>query len=113
MLLRPNRRKFLGTAAAGAAVLATPRFLQAQPDHVRAAFVYVGPVGDHGWTYRHDVGRLEVEKAFPGQVTTSFVESVKAWHFVLGAYAGFIAMVFNLFFINLVTVGLHSYAGVG
>jgi cytochrome c-type biogenesis protein CcsB len=27
--------------------------------------------------------------------------------------AGFIAMVFNLFFINLVTVGLHSYAGVG
>ncbi len=26
---------------------------------------------------------------------------------------GFIAMVFNLFFINLVTVGLHSYAGVG
>ena len=26
--------------------------------------------------------------------------------------AGFAAMVFNLFFINLVTVGLHSYAGV-
>jgi cytochrome c-type biogenesis protein CcsB len=26
---------------------------------------------------------------------------------------GFTAMVFNLFFINLVTVGLHSYAGVG
>jgi cytochrome c-type biogenesis protein CcsB len=27
--------------------------------------------------------------------------------------AGFVAMLFNLFFINLVTVGLHSYAGVG
>lgn len=27
--------------------------------------------------------------------------------------AGFVAMVFNLFFINLVTAGLHSYAGVG
>lgn len=27
--------------------------------------------------------------------------------------AGFVAMVFNLFFVNLVTVGLHSYAGVG
>ncbi len=26
---------------------------------------------------------------------------------------GFVAMVFNLFFINLVTAGLHSYAGVG
>ncbi|WP_068181643.1 c-type cytochrome biogenesis protein CcsB [Mycobacterium sp. UM_CSW] len=27
--------------------------------------------------------------------------------------AGFVAMIFNLFFVNLVTVGLHSYAGVG
>ncbi|BBX75003.1 c-type cytochrome biogenesis protein CcsB [Mycobacterium shinjukuense] len=27
--------------------------------------------------------------------------------------AGFVAMVGNLFFVNLVTVGLHSYAGVG
>ena len=27
--------------------------------------------------------------------------------------AGFVAMVFNLFFINLVITGLHSYAGVG
>jgi cytochrome c-type biogenesis protein CcsB len=27
--------------------------------------------------------------------------------------AGFIAMIVNLFFVNLVTVGLHSYAGVG
>ena len=26
---------------------------------------------------------------------------------------GFVAMIFNLFFVNLVTVGLHSYAGVG
>jgi cytochrome c-type biogenesis protein CcsB len=27
--------------------------------------------------------------------------------------AGFVAMIVNLFFVNLVTVGLHSYAGVG
>ena len=20
-------------------------------------FIYVGPIGDHGWTYRHDIGR--------------------------------------------------------
>ena len=24
---------------------------------VKAAFVYIGPTGDHGWTYQHDVGR--------------------------------------------------------
>ena len=43
----------------------------------KVGFVYVGPVGDHGWTYRHDIGRQAVEKAFGDQVTTSFVESVK------------------------------------
>lgn len=37
-------------------------------------FVYVGPIGDHGWTYRHDVGRQAVEKALG--VKTTFVESV-------------------------------------
>jgi len=28
---------------------------------VKAAFVYVGPVGDHGWTYAHDQGRKYLE----------------------------------------------------
>ena len=37
-------------------------------------FVYVGPVGDHGWTYRHDVGRQAIEKELG--VKTTFVESV-------------------------------------
>ncbi|RDH77114.1 c-type cytochrome biogenesis protein CcsB [Mycolicibacterium moriokaense] len=41
--------------------------------------------------------------------TAGFRDKKAAWINV----AGFIAMVFNLFFINLVTVGLHSYAGVG
>jgi basic membrane protein A and related proteins len=71
-----SRRHLIGTAAAGAAALGAPRLLKAQQDHVRAAFVYVGPVGDHGWTYRHDVGRLDVEAALGDKVTTTFVESV-------------------------------------
>ena len=41
--------------------------------------------------------------------TAGFRDKKAAWINV----AGFVAMVFNLFFINLVTVGLHSYAGVG
>ena len=24
-------------------------------DKVKAGFIYVGPTGDHGWTYRHDI----------------------------------------------------------
>ena len=42
---------------------------------VKAGFVYIGPVGDGGWTYMHEKGRLEMEKAFPG-LTSSIVESV-------------------------------------
>ena len=40
------------------------------------AWVYVGPPGDGGWTYAHDVGRKEVEKKFGNKVKTSFVENV-------------------------------------
>lgn len=43
----------------------------------KVGFVYVGPVGDHGWSYRHDQGRIAIEKALGDQVKTSFVESVK------------------------------------
>ncbi|KQT85611.1 BMP family ABC transporter substrate-binding protein [Aurantimonas sp. Leaf443] len=43
---------------------------------VKAAFVYVGPVGDFGWTYAHDQGRKFLEKEMAGKVTTSFVENV-------------------------------------
>ncbi len=49
----------------------------ASAEDLKVGFVYVGPTGDHGWTYRHDIGRQAIEKAFPGKVKTSFVESVK------------------------------------
>ena len=45
-------------------------------DPVKAGFIYVSPVGDAGWTFQHDQGRKEMEKALAGKVTTKFVESV-------------------------------------
>ncbi len=45
-------------------------------DTVKAGFIYVGPVGDLGWSYEHDQGRLEVEAHFGDDVETLFVESV-------------------------------------
>ena len=42
----------------------------------KACWVYVGPVGDHGWTYQHDQGRIHVEKALGDQVETAYVENV-------------------------------------
>ena len=45
-------------------------------DPLKIGFVYVGPIGDHGWTYQHDQGRLAVEEAFGDRVETTYVESV-------------------------------------
>ncbi|MFV1990713.1 MAG: BMP family ABC transporter substrate-binding protein [Acidimicrobiales bacterium] len=43
---------------------------------MKAAFVYVGPVGDAGWTKKHDDGRLALEDALGECVETVFLESV-------------------------------------
>ena len=59
-------------AAAPAPVAAAP----AKVEPLKVAFAYVGPVGDGGWTFAHDNGRKEVEKAYGDKVVTSFVEKV-------------------------------------
>ena len=64
--------KLLASAAL-AAGLATAAIAQ---DKTKVGFVYVGPVGDGGWTYEHDQGRLAVEAEFGDQVETVFVENV-------------------------------------
>jgi simple sugar transport system substrate-binding protein len=45
-------------------------------EKVKVGFVYVGPIGDHGWSYEHNQGRLAVEKAFGDKVATTYVENV-------------------------------------
>ncbi len=40
------------------------------------AFVYVGPIGDGGWTYAHNEGRLYVEEKLGDRVATAYLESV-------------------------------------
>jgi simple sugar transport system substrate-binding protein len=56
---------FLTASAAGA-----------QDDPTTIGFVYVGPIGDGGWTYQHDQGRLAVEEEFGDAVETVYQESV-------------------------------------
>ena len=43
---------------------------------IKVGFVYVGPVGDGGWTYEHDQGRKAVVAAFGDRVETIYQESV-------------------------------------
>ena len=45
-------------------------------DKLKVGFIYVGPIGDHGWTYQHDVGRLAVEAELGDKVETVYVENV-------------------------------------
>ena len=59
-----------------AAALGVSAFADAPKDKVKVGFIYVGPTGDHGWTYRHDIGRQQVEEAYGDRVETTFVESV-------------------------------------
>lgn len=45
-------------------------------DPTKVGFIYVGPIGDGGWSYEHNQGRLAVEEAFGDAVETVYVESV-------------------------------------
>ncbi len=49
---------------------------QAADDPLKIGFVYVGPIGDHGWTYQHHEGLKAVEARYGDKVKTTFVESV-------------------------------------
>lgn len=69
-----KRRTLLGSAAA--LMLATGLPAMAQDEKLKIGFIYVGPVGDGGWTYQHDLARQAVEKEFGDKVETTFIESV-------------------------------------
>ena len=60
-------------ALAAAITLSAPAMAD---DPMKVGFVYVGPIGDHGWSYQHDLGRLAVEEHFGDEVETTYVENV-------------------------------------
>ena len=65
-----------GVLALAAGAIGAPA-ANAKLDKVKACFVYVGPIGDFGWSYQHDRGRLDVEEALGDKVETAYLESVK------------------------------------
>src|SRR6201747_1017074 len=64
--------------AATAAMLATGASLfgASAAEKLKVGFIYLGPVGDLGWTYQHDLGRLAMLKEFGDKVETTFLENV-------------------------------------
>ena len=69
------RASALTLAAIPFAFAAPTAQAQAQPP-LKVAFVYVSPIGDAGWTYQHEQGRLAMQKALGDQVSTTVVEAV-------------------------------------
>ncbi|MBJ7374381.1 MULTISPECIES: BMP family ABC transporter substrate-binding protein [Pseudomonas] len=45
-------------------------------DPLKVGFVYIGPIGDHGWTYQHEQGRKALAEKLGTQITTNYVENV-------------------------------------
>ncbi|TCO73856.1 BMP family ABC transporter substrate-binding protein [Rhodovulum euryhalinum] len=67
-----NRRTLLASAALALGLAGTAL----AQDKTKVGFVFVGPIGDGGWTYEHNQGRLAVEEHFGDAVETVYQESV-------------------------------------
>jgi basic membrane protein A len=57
--------------AAGASLLSA-----SAADKLKVGFIYLGPVGDLGWTYQHELARQAVVKEFGDKIETTFLENV-------------------------------------
>src|SRR6266571_2598184 len=57
----------VATSLAGSGAKAAP---------FKAAWIYVGPHNDGGWSQAHDLGRLAVQKALGSKVVTTYKENV-------------------------------------
>jgi len=63
--------------AAGGDQAAAPAEQPAAVEGVlKVAFVYVAPIGDLGWTWAHDQGRLALEEQFGDKIETAYVENI-------------------------------------
>src|SRR6476620_3036106 len=45
-------------------------------DKLKFGFIYLGPIGDLGWTYQHDLARLALVKEFGDKIETTYLENV-------------------------------------
>ncbi|ARO13634.1 bmp family protein [Ketogulonicigenium robustum] len=70
-----KRRTLLATGAAGAVMAALGIPARAQ-DPIKVGFIYVGPVGDGGWTFQHEQARLALVDHFGPAIETMYQENV-------------------------------------
>lgn len=63
-------------AAAAMALLAGSLSMASAADKLKVGFIYLGPVGDLGWTYQHEVARQALVKELGDKIETTYLENV-------------------------------------
>ena len=73
-----DRRTFTGMLGSGLVGATLPALVRPAlaADPLKVGFVFLGPVGDFGWTYQHDVGRKYAQEKLGSKVITTYVENV-------------------------------------
>jgi simple sugar transport system substrate-binding protein len=69
-------RKILMGGAALLLALGAGTLAASAADKLKVGFIYLGPVGDFGWTYQHEVGRRELVKELGDKIETTYLENV-------------------------------------
>ena len=69
-------KKNLIAAAAVMLAAGASLFSASAADKLKVGFIYLGPIGDLGWTYQHDLARQTMVKEFGDKVETTFLENV-------------------------------------
>jgi basic membrane protein A len=69
-------RKLLLCAAAAAVSVAALSFSASAADKLKVGFIYLGPVGDFGWTYQHELARQMLVKELGDKIETTYLENV-------------------------------------
>ena len=70
-----SRRTFMQAAGVAATLPLLGKSALAA-DKVKIGFIFLGPIGDYGWTWAHNKGRMAVESALGDKVETVYVENV-------------------------------------
>lgn len=69
-------KKWHIVVAAAILAIAPATFKSHAAAKLKIGFVYLGPIGDLGWTYQHDVGRRALVAAFGDKIDTTYLENV-------------------------------------
>ena len=69
-------RKTLLAAAAALLLAGSISTGATAADKLKVGFIYLGPVGDLGWTYQHDLARQAMVKELGDKVETTYLENV-------------------------------------